>query len=364
MSRCQPRAADDPGRLGDHRKRGEPADLGLYPPQDRPHTRYRLARRPNRPQASARPPLLVFGLAGSAVPLVGGFRAILGLRLLQGVAGSAIASLTVTLIGDLFTGGTRDTLIGLNAAILAVGAAGHPVLGGALAAISWAVPFVGFVLGVLIAVLGASVLEEPALERGESGLSYFLDAAKAVPARTVFSLYVAIFGIFIVLYGAQLIAVPFVLDNQYQLSPGVIGVLLALPAVTMGITSSQAGRLLRHLSTVQLVPLGFVAYGIGLIGVELANSVYAIAASLLLFGLGQGLAEPITDTALNAITPDEFRGGVMSVRTSVLQAGTTVGPPLFIALATTVGYLDVLVGVGVAAFGLGTVAFVLIARHR
>jgi sugar phosphate permease len=85
---------------------------------------------------------------------------------------------------------------------------------------------------------------------------------------------------------------------------------------------------------------------------------------LLLFGLGQGLSEPIADTALNAITPDEFRGGVMSVRTSVLQAGTTVGPPLFITLATTVGYLDVLVGVGVAAFGLGTVAFVLIARYR
>ena len=218
--------------------------------------------------------------------------------------------------------------------------------------------------GVLVAVLGASVLEEPALEEGESGLTYFFDAARAVPARTVLSLYVAIFGIFVVLYGAQLTAVPFVLDQQYHLSPGVIGVLLALPAVTMGITSSQAGRLLRHLSSVQLVPLGFVAYGIGLIGVGMANSVPVIAASLLLFGLGQGLSEPITDTALNVITPDEFRGGVMSVRTSVLQAGTTVGPPLFIALATTVGYLDVLVDVGVAAFGLGTVAFVLIARYR
>ena len=206
--------------------------------------------------------------------------------------------------------------------------------------------------GVLVAVLGASVLEEPALEEGESGLTYFFDAARAVPARTVLSLYVAIFGIFVVLYGAQLTAVPFVLDQQYHLSPGVIGVLLALPAVTMGITSSQAGRLLRHLSSVQLVPLGFVAYGIGLIGVGMANSVPVIAASLLLFGLGQGLSEPITDTALNVITPDEFRGGVMSVRTSVLQAGTTVG------------YLDVLVGVGVAAFGLGTVAFVLIARYR
>jgi len=50
----------------------------------------------------------------------------------SGAASSAIAMLTVTLLGDLYSGEQRRVLIGTNAAILAVGAAGYPLLGGAL----------------------------------------------------------------------------------------------------------------------------------------------------------------------------------------------------------------------------------------
>ena len=38
-----------------------------------------------------------------------------------------------------------------------------------------------------------------------------------------------------------------------------------------------------------------------------------------------------------------------------------VGPPLFIGLATTMGYLDTLLAIGAAAFGFGSLTFVLIA---
>ncbi|WP_049898733.1 MFS transporter [Halococcus agarilyticus] len=309
------------------------------------------------------PSLFVFGLAGGAIVFVGDFRAILGLRALQGVAGSAATSLTVTLLGDLFSGGTRNRLIGLNAAILAIGAAGYPIVGGALAAISWAAPFACFGLGVIVAIAGAAVLDEPTLDRRSMGFDYVLDAIRAVPGRTVLSLYVALFGIFVVLYGAQLTAIPFVLDERYGLSPGRIGLLIGLPAVTMGITSSQAGRLLRHASSIQLVPLGFVVYGVGLVAAGLADSLAVIAVALLLFGVGQGLAEPITDTALNAVTPDEFRGGIMSLRTSVLLGGTTVGPPVFVGLGAIVGYAETLRWAGIAAFCLGVVAVAAIARR-
>jgi len=180
------------------------------------------------------PSLIVFGIAGGAIVPLDSFRAILGLRVLQGVAGSAVTSLTVTLIGDLFSGERRNTLIGLNAAILAVGAAGYPLLGGVLATISWAAPFACFALGIVVGIVGIGALDEPTLDRRRTGLGYVVDAMKAVPGRTVMSLYIAIFGIFVILYGAQLTAVPFVLDERYRLPPEIIGALLALPAVTMG----------------------------------------------------------------------------------------------------------------------------------
>jgi ACDE family multidrug resistance protein len=299
------------------------------------------------------PSLFLFGVSGVVIVFVDVFTTILALRVVQGTAGSAIMSLTVTLLGDLFTGERRSSLIGLNAAILAIGAAGYPLLGGGLALLSWAAPFVCFALGIVVAVAGSAILTEPESNTESSGLSYIVNAAKAVPTRTALGLYVAIFGIFVILYGAQLTAIPFVLNEFYGLSSGAIGLLLGLPAVTMGMTSSQSSRLIRHLSPMRLIALGFVTYGIGMTLAALTHSLLVLAGALFLFGIGQGFAEPITDTALNALTPDAFRGGIMSIRTSVLQFGTTLGPPLFVGIASLVGYTDTLLIAGIAAFALG-----------
>ncbi|WP_135823173.1 MFS transporter [Halostella litorea] len=306
------------------------------------------------------PSLFLFGVSGIAVVFVDGFTTLLGLRVVQGTAGSAIMSLTVTLLGDLFSGEQQSRLIGLNAAILAIGAAGYPLLGGGLALLSWAAPFVCFALGIVVAVAGSVILPEPESSMDSSGLSYVANAAQSVPTRTALGLYVAIFGIFFVLYGAQLTVVPFILDESYGLSSGMIGLLLGLPAVTMGVTSSQSSRLMRHLSPPRLITLGFVTYGIGMTLAALAHSITVLAGALFLFGIGQGFAEPITDTALNTLAPDAFRGGIMSIRTSVLQFGTTLGPPVFVAVASIVGYTDTLLIAGLAALALGISAFGLL----
>lgn len=306
------------------------------------------------------PSLFLFGVSGLAVVFVDGFATVLGLRVVQGTAGSAIMSLTVTLLGDLFSGERRSQLIGLNAAILAVGAAGYPLLGGVLALFSWAAPFVCFALGIAVAVAGSAILPEPESNVDSSGLSYVTNAVQAVPTRTALGLYAAIFGIFFVLYGAQLTVVPFLLDDAYGFSAGTIGLLLGLPAVAMGTTSSQSSRLLRRFSASRLITLGFVVYGVGMSLAALTHSVVALVGALLLFGVGQGFAEPIADTALNAVAPDAFRGGIMSVRTSVLQFGTTLGPPAFVAVASVVGYTDTLLVAGIAALVLGVAAFGLL----
>lgn len=300
------------------------------------------------------PSLIVFGLSGSAVVLLRHqFAAILALRAIQGAASSAIATLTVTLIGDLFAGEKRRTLIGMNAAILAVGAAGYPLLGGALATLSWTAPFLCFLLGVVVAPFGLAFLEEPPRGNANADGTIWEFITGPTSMRPFASLYTAIFGIFVLLYGAQLTVVPFILANAYGLSSGGIGLLLGLPAVAMGTTAMQGDRLLRWLSSFQSIALGFASYGVGLVLLAVTDSLVVAAVALLLFGLGQGLAEPITDTALNELAPDEFRGSIMSVRTSVLRVGTTIGPPLCVGLATVFGYPKTLLVCGIAALAIG-----------
>ena len=300
------------------------------------------------------PALIVFGLSGSAVVLLPNhFTAILALRAIQGAASSAIATLTVTLIGDLFVGEKRRTLIGMNAAILAVGAAGYPLLGGGLATLSWMAPFLCFLLGIVVVPFSLAFLDEPPRHDTDASGTIREFITGPTSMRPFAVLYTAIFGIFVLLYGAQLTVVPFILSNSYELSSGGIGLLLGLPAVAMGTTAMQGDRLLRWLSTFQSIALGFASYGIGLVLLAVTDSLAVVAVALLLFGLGQGLAEPITDTALNELAPDEFRGSIMSVRTSVLRLGTTVGPPLCVGLSTLLGYTETLLACGVAALAIG-----------
>lgn len=303
--------------------------------------------------------LIVFGLSGGAIIVISSFTLILVLRAIQGAASSAIVMLTITLLGDLFTGEQRRVLIGTNAAILAVGAAGYPLLGGALATLAWSAPFACFLLALVVAIPGITLLEEPNRDgvNPNSSIREFLTGPTSMTPFVV--LYFAIFGIFVILYGAQLTAVPFLLANEYKLSSAGIGLLVGLPAITMGMTSLQGDRVLQVLTSFQSIALGFVSYGIGLIIVAITDSIYVVAGALLLFGLGQGLAEPITDTALNERAPDEFRGSIMSIRTSVLRLGTTIGPPLSVGAATVIGYRRTLLISGSGALIIGATWFML-----
>jgi MFS transporter, ACDE family, multidrug resistance protein len=303
------------------------------------------------------PALIVFGLSGGGIIFISDFTIILVLRAIQGTASSTVMMLTVTLLGDLFVGEQRRALIGTNAAILAVGAAGYPLLGGALATLVWSAPFACFLLALLVAILGIILLKEPHRDEthSNSSIQEFLNGP--TPMTPFVVLYLAIFGIFVILYGAQLTAVPFLLANEYHLSSAGIGLLVGLPAVTMGMTAMQGDRVLRSLTSFQSIALGFVSYGIGLVVVAIADSIYVVAGALLLFGLGQGLAEPITDTALNERAPDEFRGSIMSIRTSVLRLGTTIGPPLSVGAATVFGYRHTLLVSGISVFVIGVTWF-------
>ena len=69
-----------------------------------------------------------------------------------------------------------------------------------------------------------------------------------------------------------------------------LGTLLYAGALASAAVSSQYGRLSERLTPSQLVAVGFVAYGIGLLAVRLSPSPWAVAGSLLVFGVGFGVA--------------------------------------------------------------------------
>jgi ACDE family multidrug resistance protein len=118
------------------------------------------------------------------------------------------------------------------------------------------------------------------------------------------------------------------------------------------------GRFARHLSNLGLVTVGFVGYAAGFVGVWAASSATGVLLALGVFGVGHGLVLPSVASALSALAGAEFRGGVMSLRTSVVLGAQAIGPPLFTLPAARVGYELPLAlgGVGAALVAVGLLA--------
>ena len=75
------------------------------------------------------PGLILFSIAGTGCVFATSFSVLIALRVVQGIGASAIGSINVTLIGDLFVDRQRTTAMGLNASVLSIGTAAYPAVG-------------------------------------------------------------------------------------------------------------------------------------------------------------------------------------------------------------------------------------------
>jgi MFS family permease len=315
------------------------------------------------------PLLVTFGVAGAGIAFVTDFRLVLALRFLQGIGASALVTLAVTIIGDAFEGNQRDALIGLNGSATSAGAAVYPLVGGALAAVRWNIPFLFFGIGILVGVFALFVLEPAPGSDGETVRTYLgrLQAVARLPSAL--AVFLALFAAFFVFYGAVLTALPLLLSDQFGLNSSEIGPLLSAVAVASAVVSSQYGRVGDWRAPEELVALGFVAYGVSLLGVWLAPTPLVVGVSLLLFGVGFGILIPSIDTTVITLVSADLRAGMMGLRTSVLRVGQTVGPLAFTAAADTLfastaaGYRVLILLGGITALAAGLGGYLLLRYH-
>ena len=312
------------------------------------------------------PLLFLFGIGGMGIAFARDFSDVLVLRFLQGIGASALVTLAVTLIGDVYEGARRNAVMGVNSSTIGTGAALYPLVGGGLAGIRWNVPFLFFGIGILVAVVAVVALPEPEGTEPDDIRTYVGGLSNVVTSPQPLVIFGAIFVVFFVFYGAVQTAIPLLLNDEFGLSSGQIGLTLSMVALASAVVSSQYGRISEWRSAPELIALGFVAYGCSLIGVWLAPSPVFVGASLLAFGVGFGLVMPSIDTTIVTAVSDRLRAGIMGMRTSVLRLGQTVGPIAFTALAEnafptpTAGYQVLLVAFGVGILAAGAIAYPLL----
>ncbi|WP_338726745.1 MFS transporter [Haladaptatus sp. DJG-WS-42] len=306
--------------------------------------------------------LFAFGLTGGAIFFAPNFTALLVLRAIQGTAAAGLFVATVTIIGDTFEGTQRNAVLGMNIAVLSAGAALFPLVGGILVTFGWNVPFVACLLALPVGLFALLALEEPAVEREMRSLTYLRGAVSVVTGPNTLFLYAAAFATELLLFGAIITVLPFLLNEQYALAPVFIGGIIVAAEAGSIVVSTQNGRLAGYVSNGLLVAGGFVCFGVGLLVIWLAPSVLIVAAGAVVVGAGLGLSMPAVDAAISDVVSGEYRAGALSLRNSTTFLGRATGPALFAGLATVTGYPLLLLGAGLVSIVFALVIVAVASR--
>lgn len=284
------------------------------------------------------PSLFLFGLAGFACFFTRNLYWLLVFRFLQGVGGSTLGTLNVTLIGDFFKGKQRAEAMGYNASVLSVGTAVYPFVGGMLAVLGWNFPFLLPLLAIPVGLWAMAKLKPVELHQLAGIREYFSAAFKSIIKKEVLGLLSLSVLTFIILYGAFLSFLPFMFDKKLGLNSFQIGLMLSLSSFSTAFTSAQLGKLVRRFSEVDLLKVAYVLYFISILSVPFIDTVWIFLVPVIIFGVAQGLNIPGLQTLLIHLAPEKQRAVFMSANGMVLRLGQTLGP--------------LVIGLGLVAFGI------------
>jgi len=272
------------------------------------------------------PSLFMFAIFGFACSFTHDYDVVLLLRFLQGVGGSAIGSLNITLIGDLYSGEQRAEAMGHNASVLSVGTAAFPAIGGALAMFGWHYPFYLSLCAIPVGFYVIFRLINPEPKNNQPFFAYLKGIYSYINNRNVMVLFLLNILTFILLYGSYLTYIPLLLNEKFGAISWQIGLIMSFSSLTTAITSAQLGKLIRKTGYKQILTFSFVLYVVSLSMIPNTGYLWLMLLPAALFGLAQGLNIPILQTLLSGSAPIEYRAAFMSLSGMVLRLGQTLGP--------------------------------------
>ncbi|MFC0876599.1 MFS transporter [Saccharicrinis sp. FJH2] len=272
------------------------------------------------------PSMALFGIGGFLCAFQETYQMLLVMRFIQGVGASALGSLNVTLIGDLFEGKRRGEVMGLNASVLSIGTASFPAIGGALAAIDWRTIFyIPALIIPLIAIVYFN-LNVPALKGKVKFRDYLTRVWNTINRKIVWGLFISNILAFVVLYGAYLTFLPLMVKERFDVGTLTIGGIMSLMSITTALTSSQYSRIVEKFTTYKMLYASSVLYAISLSVYAFADSWPLLILATILFGLAHGSFIPNVQTMLVGLAPLSERAAFMSVNGMVLRIGQSIGP--------------------------------------
>ena len=310
------------------------------------------------------PSLFIFALAGFAIYFFHSFYYIVLLRVIQGIGAASLGSLNTTLIGDFYKAKQLPEAMGYNASVLSLSTASYPLIGGILAGFAWYYPFVMPLLAIPVGLFVIFGIKEPEIEKPSNIKQYLKDISNSFLKREVIAIFILGTLTFIILYGAFLTYMPFLLNQKFDLAASQIGIFITLSSITTAIVATYVGKLTWKFGSLFLLKTAFFLYLIANLLIPNIENMYILVIPILLFGSAQALNIPSLQTSLAKLSPDNQRGAFMCVNGMVIRLGQTLGP-MIIGIGYSISGLkgSYYLGALMAVLGL-VVSFTLLNENK
>jgi len=272
------------------------------------------------------PFLMLFGIAGGLCFFIRDFKLLLILRLIQGIGAAPLGSLTVTIIGDLYSGKELVAAMGYNSSVRSIGSASYPAIGGALAMIGWHYPFILPVIAVPIGFLVLSTLKVPE-PKNELHIREHLNIVwKKLRSSQIVGLLVIGIIIFVMLFGSYMTCFPLLLGNSFGASSLIIGLIMASVSLIAAFTSSQLGKIIKLFSRKAILKMSFFLYALALLIIPFISQLRLFFIPVIIFGIAHGMSIPVIQALFAEAAPLKYRATFMSVSGMTFRVGQTLGP--------------------------------------
>lgn len=273
--------------------------------------------------------LCLFGLAGLLLPLAASssFGALLAIRFLQGLGFAPAFPLTITILGDLYTGPTLVTAQGRRSVLMSIADGGYPILGGVLVGLSWLGPWYLQAVALPIGLLVLISFRDWVPPGRAGGMENLRRLWRSVHLRGAMSLHYVGFLRFFVKF-SLLSYLPLLLVLSRGMTAAQAGLILGTAALCGTMGAAVSGLLAGVGAASRWVVLALAVQGLSLAVLAVAGDLWLLMAVALIYGLADGVLGTFINSYLAAATDPDRRASLVAANGAIKNLGKLLAPIL------------------------------------
>lgn len=290
--------------------------------------------------------LLLYGLLGAGGALLRGYLPLFFDRLLLGGATAMVMTSGTGLISQFYQGSQRLKMIALQGMSIELGGVIFLFIGGLLAGIHWASPFVLYLFAWLL--LGMVLVCVPRVKSEHNP-----DRVLAPPSRSSGAVRLTLFAALasMIIFFTAVILLPLYFASLGS-SSSRTGMFLSFISLVAVVAAALMPRVSQRVSEPRTLALAFACYGLGMGIFSIAPGIMWMLPGAVAMGCGFGLSIPLVNHLIVMLSPVHLRGRYLARLSMAIFSGQFLAsfmgyiPGSLSTIFALAAVLALLVGVG------------------